>query len=122
MGNVTYIAKSNSFWVKNLNEFKEGLKGFVGGEFNTPVNYHYEDYKKRSKKALVSVSSSDFDTDLYNEKTEKELDFLDYIRNYIVEGETCIIHLVSYEHPNDMSIDKYTITSESVEREIILED
>lgn len=122
MGNTTYIAKSNSFWIKNLIQFKEGLKGFVGGEFDTPVNYHYEDYKKRSKKALVSVSSGDFGTDLYNEETEQDLNFLNYIKEHILEGETCIIHLVSFEHPNDMSIEKYIITSESLEIEVILED
>lgn len=123
MGNVTSIAKSNEFWIKNLNEFKEGLKGYIGGEYESPPSYQYSDYKKKSKRALISLNSEDFSLDYYKENNEDELlDFLEYIKLHILEDETCVIHLVTYEHSGDMEIFKYSVTSKSIQEEIILGD
>lgn len=121
MGNVYYIANSNDFWINNLNEFKEGLKGFSGGEFNSEVQYSYSDYKRKSKKALVNMSSDDFGVYLSRE-TGEELFLLEYIQKFIVEGETCIIHEVSYEHGSDMCITMYIITSENIKEKCLLDN
>lgn len=59
MGNVSYLAHSNQFWINNLNEFKQELKGYVGGEWESEVAFNYTDFKRRSKNALISMSSSD---------------------------------------------------------------
>ena len=123
VGNTYYIGKSNSFWINNLPDFKNGLKGFVGGEHASPVQFNYEDYKRRSKKALINVSSGDFDTNLHHKDNDEiELDFLEYIQSFIIEGETCTIHLVTYEHAGDMSITKYIVTSNDISEVYILED
>lgn len=122
MGNVHCIAKTNDFWIKNLITFKEELKGYIGGENETPVSYNYEDYKRRSKKALMNMSSEDFSEQVYkNPKDNEGMNLLEFIQSHIVEGETCVIHLVSYEHANDMMITKYSITSHSIDEISILD-
>lgn len=123
MGSVKYIAHSNEFWVKNLNDFKEGLKGYVGGEWESPVRYNYTDYKRRSKKALIKMDSEDFTPEVHHKDDyDDQLDLLEYIKCHILEGEEAIIHWVSYEHPGDMSIFKYVITDLSVQQITILEN
>ncbi|MEK4025416.1 hypothetical protein [Sporosarcina sp. FSL W7-1283] len=118
MGHIVEIARSNDFIVKNLHNFKEGLRGFRGefGEFQ----FDYHGLKRRSKNAYVNVSSSHFEQWLENE-LEQEMDTLEYIQKHIKEGEECVIHLISYEHPMDMSITKYNITDISIKEYTILE-
>lgn len=123
MGNVTYIANSNYFWINNLPEFKEGIKGFVGGEHESDVSYFFSDYKKRSKKALMNMSSEDFSIHVYREDdNDIELNLLEFIKSFIVEGETCIIHEVAYEHAGDMCITKYEVTSTEIKETVILDN
>lgn len=121
MGSVKYIANSNEFWVKNLNDFKDGLIGYVGGEWESDVAYIYSDYKRGSKKALIKMDSTDFSIDLHKKDDyDDQLDLLPYIQQHILEGEEAIIHLVEYEHPGDMSIIRYTVNSLSIDVEHIL--
>lgn len=122
MGNVHYVARTNQFWIKNLNDFKEGLKGYIGGEHGTQIRFFYHDYKKRSKQALIDMNSEDFADLAWNhENSEHTLDILEYIKTHIVEGEECTIHLVSYEHAGDMSITKYVVSFENIQQQEILE-
>lgn len=121
MGNVTSIASSNSFKVKNLNDFKDGLKGFVGGEFETEMNYFYSDYKRRSKNALIEICADDFSKHLSRKDDDSvDINILEYIQKHILEGEQCTIHHVEYEHPGDMCIYKYIINSNRIEEIEIL--
>lgn len=116
------IARTTDFWVKNLNDFKEGLKDYIGGDYDSPVRYHYSDYKRRSKKALINMSSEDFSTDAWKrDNLHERLDLLQYIQQHLADGEECIIHLVTYEHGSDMAISKYHISAESVSETSILE-
>lgn len=122
MGNVYKIARTNDFWVNNLNNFKEGLKGFVGGEFGSEIQYSYSEYKKRSNKALINMSSEDFSVGVWQQDNDDiELDLLDYIQEHIVDGEEVEIHLVEYEHASDMCITKFIITKNDINFVEILE-
>lgn len=121
MGSVKYIANSNEFWVNNLNDFKEGLEGYVGGEWESDVAYIYSDYKRRSKKALIKMDSTDFSIDLHKKDDyDDELDLLPYIQQHLALGSEAIIHLVEYEHPGDMSIIRYTVNHNNIKTEHIL--
>lgn len=122
MGNVHYVTKTNEFWIKNLNDFKEGLKGYVGGEHDSPVRFSYSDYKRRSKKALIDLNSEDFSVDIYpRDDYHKSMNFLEYIQQHLVEEEQAVIHLVAYEHAGDMCIYKYIVTPESIQSSTILD-
>lgn len=123
MGNLHSIAKSNDFWVKNLNDFKEGLEGFVGGEEESEVEYSYSDYKKGSEKALINISSDCFISDLWHRENPddiQDIDFLEYIQSHLVEGEEVILHWICYEYVNDMSINRLRVTPEHIENTFLL--
>lgn len=123
MGTVHYIAKTNDVWIKNLIEFKEGLKGYICGDFGSPVQYYYSDYKKRSKKARINFSASDFTQHVWKKDDANDtLDFYQYIQQHLVEGEICTIHLVTFEHAHDLMIEKIEITNDAVIETVILED
>lgn len=117
MGHVHEIVRSNWFGIQNLTAFKEGLKGFAG-EFGN-FHFSYEDVKRRSKKANINISSEQFDRYLENDR-EEQLDILAYIQLHIQEGDTCTLHAVSYEHALDLSISKYTVTSDGIVEDEIL--
>lgn len=122
MGSVNYIAHSNEFWVKNLNDFKEGLKDYVGGEWESPVRFQYNDYKRRSKKALIKMDSEDFTPEVHHKHDyENQLNLLEYIQQHIDVGQQAVIHLVEYEHAGDMSITRYMVTDFSIDVTKILE-
>ena len=118
MGHVYEIAHSNDFIIKDLNKFKEGLEGFNGecGKFE----FTYSDYKRKSKNAQINVSSTHFDRWLEN-KDGLEINIIEYIQQHIKDGEECIIHLVSYEQPINMSITKYVINNSHKEEIVIID-
>lgn len=118
MGFVHEITHSNDFIIKNLHEFKVGLEGFRGE--NGKFAFTYFDFKKRSKNAVINVSSERFERWLENEQGS-ELDVIEYIQQHIKDDEECIIHSVSYEHGSDMTISKYVITSNKTEEIKILD-
>lgn len=124
MGHVKNVAKSTDFIVKNWHDFKDGLQGYVGGDGESPLNYSYFNTKRRSKNGTIHIHEShDFSEFLYKQGNYDDcLNLLEYIQEHMLEGEECIIHHVSYEHPMDMCIYKYTINKHSILEETILDD
>lgn len=122
MGHVTSIAKTNYFWVNDFHAFKEGLKGFLVGDSESPIAFSYSEYKRRSKRALINMSAGEFETVGYHQDDANDvLDLLTYIQKHLVDGEECVIHEVCYEHASDMSITHYAITKEGIVTNEILE-
>lgn len=119
MGTYYSVANSNEFKIKNLGDFKEGLRGYLGGEHDAPFQFNYSDYKRKSKEAILTVSSDDFSQILI--RNESRIDTYEYIQDHIKEGEKCVIHLVEYEHGSDMEITRIEITSEVIAVVAILE-
>lgn len=120
MGTVYSIATSNSFKVKNLNEFRNGLKDYIGGHHETPLTFTWEGGSKKSNNVSITINSTDFSECLYNE-LEEEINILKYIQEHLADSETATIHNVEYEHPSDMCIYKYIIRKDSIDNFTILE-
>lgn len=123
MGNVHTIAKTNDFWIKNITEFEEGLKGYVGGENEYGIGFTYLERSRRSKKALINMSCEDFSEEIWKDGDYNDRkNLLEYISEHLLDAsEKCIIYLVTYEHANDMEITHYRITDTGVSETAITE-
>lgn len=123
MGQVTTVARISSFWVKNLDAFVLPLREYeYAGEYNSDIHCLYSDYRKRNRKALIDMSTHNFSEIVLKKGEEEEtLDLYSHIQMHLLTGEICTVHLVSYEHAADMSIEKIVITESSIERTTLVE-
>lgn len=132
MGTVHSIA-TGKFIAKNKNEFYEGLKGYVGGDFCDRPNFLWSGGSKKGNNVEIELVEYNFDTILWKGQTknrdtgevtpadyEDRLDLLKYIQEHLVNGGEMIIHHVEYEHASNMCIYKYIITKNNIEKIEIL--
>lgn len=113
LGHVTKVARGNDFKVKDLREFQEGLKGYLGYDTEQPLDYNYTDYKRRSKEAVINLSTVNFSECFYKEG-EEDIDLIKYIKNHVEDGSVCKLYVVEYEQGGDMEITRYRITSKEI--------
>lgn len=131
IGVVHNIAKSNTFMVKNLKDFQKGLEPYVGGDFgDNPLEFTYSGGTKKGNHIEIDIAAYDFSdmlfvqdeslTDDDGQLLPETLNVYEYIQEHLESG-IVLIHLVSYEHPADMTITHIQITKDSIQKISILE-
>lgn len=125
MGTYHEVA-TGKFIAKNKKEFFDGLKGYVSGGLAEEPKLSWSGGTKKGNNVEIQLSDLSFTRMLWkpSEKEgqpDNELDLFQYIQKQLPDAEEAIIHLVSYEHPSDMCIYKYTINKNEIEEKVILE-